>query len=60
MDDSNGNRVADGTANIGGTDQNSTLRQRIAATLQHEHVYSVRRKNPVPIPPKSHQQDIMP
>ena len=31
MDDANGNRVADGTANLGGVDPNSTVRQRIAA-----------------------------
>jgi len=31
MDDGNGNRVADGTANLGGRDPDSTVRQRLAA-----------------------------
>ncbi len=31
MDDSAGNRVADGTANVGGPDPDSTLKQRMAA-----------------------------
>ncbi len=31
MDDANGNRVADGTANIGGADPHSTVRERIAS-----------------------------
>ncbi|MEZ5556999.1 MAG: hypothetical protein R3E86_00415 [Pseudomonadales bacterium] len=31
MDDAHGNRVADGTANVGGPDPDSALRQRIAA-----------------------------
>ena len=30
MDDASGNRVADGTANIGGTDRHSTVHERIA------------------------------
>ncbi len=38
MDDANGNRVADGTANVGGIDPNSTLRQRIAAMPAPEDI----------------------
>jgi hypothetical protein len=38
MDDAQGNRVADGTGNIGGTDPKSTLRQRIAAMPAPEDI----------------------
>lgn len=38
MDDAHGNRVADGTANIGGTDPHSTVRERIAAMPAPEDI----------------------
>ena len=38
MDDAEGNRVADGTANIGGVDPGSTVRQRIAAMPAPEDI----------------------
>jgi hypothetical protein len=38
MDDASGNRVADGTANVGGTDMSSTVRQRIAAMPAPEDI----------------------
>ena len=38
MDDANGNRVADGTANIGGTDPHSTVSQRIASMPAPEDI----------------------
>jgi len=38
MDDANGNRVADGTANVGGTDMDSTVRRRIAAMPTPEDI----------------------
>ena len=38
MDDAKGNRVADGTANVGGTDAESTVRQRIAAMPEPEDI----------------------
>ncbi|MGD8830851.1 MAG: hypothetical protein PVF57_09630 [Pseudomonadales bacterium] len=38
MDDARGNRVADGTANVGGTDTGSTVRQRIAAMPEPEDI----------------------
>jgi hypothetical protein len=38
MDDAKGNRVADGTANVGGTDPSSTLRQRIKAMPAAEDI----------------------
>lgn len=38
MDDANGNRVADGTANVNGADPESTVRQRIAAMPAPEDI----------------------
>jgi hypothetical protein len=38
MDDANGNRVADGTANVGGVDATSTVRQRIEAMPAPEDI----------------------
>jgi hypothetical protein len=38
MDDANGNRVADGSANVGGPDPDSTLRKRIAAMPAPEDI----------------------
>ena len=38
MDDANGNRVADGTANTGGADSSSALRQRIAAMPEPQDI----------------------
>lgn len=38
MDDAKGNRVADGTANVGGIDPDSTLRQRIEAMPEPQDI----------------------